>query len=79
MEVELSDDKDIDRLAMPPGMLTPSISGIVYRTFVYNLVLTSLPKLSFLNFLDEMISASKTSYVGTCVTGSVSLLQNLES
>ena len=47
MEVEVGDDKDIDRLAMPQGMLTPSISGIVCRTFVYNLVLTNLPKLSF--------------------------------
>ena len=32
--VELGDGKDIDRLAMPQGMLAPSISGIVHRTFV---------------------------------------------
>ena len=27
--------------------LTPSIAGIVYRTFVYNSVLTNLPKIGF--------------------------------
>ena len=34
MEVELGDDKDIDRLAMPQGTLTPSIRAIVYRALL---------------------------------------------
>lgn len=34
VEVELGDDKEINSLALHQGMLTPSVSGIVYRTFV---------------------------------------------
>ena len=34
MENELGDGKGVDRLAMPWGMFKPSISDIVYRTFV---------------------------------------------
>ena len=33
-KVQLGDGKDINRLTMPQGMLTPSISGIVCRSFV---------------------------------------------
>lgn len=54
-----------------------SFIGLMYTR--YNLLLTNLPKLSFLNFLDETNSVSKNCNVGKRVTGSVTRLPNVDS
>ena len=78
MEVELGDRKDIDRLAMPQGTLTPSVSGIVYRAFVYNLVVANLPKLGFSTFSTKSTRITKSRpSANKGVTGSVAPLPKL--
>ena len=75
MDNEFGDGKGIHRLAMPSGMVTPSISDIVCRTFVVQTLQLVLAldgeRIFFFKFLDEIKSDSKHSKVGKYAAGSV--------
>ena len=72
MEVELGDGKDIDRVAIHASEhVYTEYQRHRLSDFAWNLELINLPKLGFLNLLDEINSDSKYYPVGKSVTGSV--------
>ena len=72
MEVELGHGNDVDRVAIHASdNVHTEYQRHRLSDFVWNFVLINLPKLGFLNLLDEINSDSKYYHVGKCVTGSV--------